>query len=142
MHSVADLVPQKAKRSTSVPTNCLRAQRGTANEFSAAAPMPTNGMADGLDPAKIFRRSFLSSIKSVPGPGLLAKSARYWIVGPARGRLQLVGGVSPGSSWSLLLNLPLVRNPSARWRWRNPLVDTELTDIGGIAMLPLKVSGP
>jgi hypothetical protein len=56
--------------------------------------------------------------------------------------LQLVGGSRPGSSWSLLLNLPLVRNPSARWRWRNPLVDTQQTDIGGIARLPLKVSGP
>jgi hypothetical protein len=36
-----------------VPTYCLRVQRGTANEFSAVVPMPMNGMADGLDPAKI-----------------------------------------------------------------------------------------
>jgi hypothetical protein len=36
-----------------VPTECLRTQRSTAVELSAAAPMMTNGMADGLDPAKI-----------------------------------------------------------------------------------------
>jgi hypothetical protein len=41
------------KRSTSVPTDCLRVRRSTAVEFSAAAPMTTNGMADGLDRAKI-----------------------------------------------------------------------------------------
>ena len=54
MHSVADLIPEKCQeRSTSVPTDCLRAQRSTAVEFSAAAPMTTNGMVDGVGPAKI-----------------------------------------------------------------------------------------
>jgi hypothetical protein len=53
MHSVADLIPGKAMSSTSVPTDCPRGQRSTAVEFSAAALMTTNGMADGLEPAGI-----------------------------------------------------------------------------------------
>jgi len=36
-----------------VPTDCRRAQKSTAVEFSAAAPMRANGMADGLAAAKI-----------------------------------------------------------------------------------------
>jgi hypothetical protein len=46
MHSVADLIPEKSERSTSVPTDCLRMQRSTTVEFSAVAPMTTNGIAD------------------------------------------------------------------------------------------------
>jgi hypothetical protein len=42
MHSVADLIPQKRKRSTSVRTDCPRVHRSTAAKLSAAAPMTTN----------------------------------------------------------------------------------------------------
>jgi hypothetical protein len=47
MHSVADLIPKKTKRSTSGPTDCLRVPRSTAAKLSAAVPRTTNRMADG-----------------------------------------------------------------------------------------------
>jgi hypothetical protein len=51
---------------------------------------------------------FLFSTESRSGPGLFSDLARYWNLGGARGRLQLVGGSRPGSSWSLRLNLPVL----------------------------------
>jgi hypothetical protein len=57
------------------------------------------------------------------------------VAGPIPGeRLQLDGGTRPEPSWSLLLNLPLVRKSGRRWRCRNLPVDTELTDMGGVTM--------
>jgi K+/H+ antiporter YhaU regulatory subunit KhtT len=37
MHSVADLIPQKSEEIHDAPTGCLRGQRSTAVELSAAA---------------------------------------------------------------------------------------------------------
>jgi hypothetical protein len=55
MYSVADLVPPRSEEIHE--RACRRAQKSTAVEFSAAAPMRANGMADGLAAAKNFRRS-------------------------------------------------------------------------------------
>jgi hypothetical protein len=90
---------------------CRHLERAVAQRLEQRLPNPCVVGSSPSRPAKAshqgrFPQIFLSSVKSVPGPGLLAKSARYWIVEPARGRLQLVGGSRPGSSWSLLLNLP------------------------------------
>jgi hypothetical protein len=90
---------------------CRHLERAVAQRLEQRLPNPC---VVGSSPSRLAKAShqgrfpqiFLSSVKSVPGPGLLAKSARYWIVGPARGRLQLVGGSRPGSSWSVLLNVP------------------------------------
>jgi hypothetical protein len=44
MHSVAGLIPQKTKRSTSVPTDCPRVQKSTAAKLSAP---PCRGQRTG-----------------------------------------------------------------------------------------------
>jgi hypothetical protein len=53
MHSVADLIPETGQEIPGRADRLSETQRSTAVEFSAAAPMTTNGMVDGLDPAKI-----------------------------------------------------------------------------------------
>jgi len=90
-HSVADLILERTKRSTSVPTDCLRAQRSTAVEFSAAEPMTTNGMVDGVGPAKISA--------NLPAFEQIAKSAWTYCVCTLAGAR--VSDNSPIITWSL-----------------------------------------
>jgi hypothetical protein len=64
---------------------------------SAAAPMTTNGMADCLDPAKIFRRSSCLRLNHGQDPDFDQLWAPMDRRAEQGGRLQLVGGTRPGS---------------------------------------------
>jgi len=57
MHSVADLIPGKSEEIHERADRLSERAEEHRRRVSAAALMRTNGMADGLGPAKIFRRS-------------------------------------------------------------------------------------
>jgi hypothetical protein len=62
---------------------CLRFWRKRATPLAYARPL--TGLTN-QDSAKILPQILLSSDKSAQGAGLSANFARYWILGPHRGR--------------------------------------------------------